>query len=123
MAMSVPPGTLTDAWRHDVLDFYGARLGWTEIEALRLPDRMTLAVGSATYINIRERDDAMTTFGYEHLGIVVRSADDAEALYDELTAESRDVNLEALTRGDDGYRTFRFRYRLPLAIEIQHFPQ
>lgn len=122
IAMSVEPGALTDAYRSDVLDFYGAYFGWQEMEALRLPDRLTLAVGAHCYINIRERSDVMTTFGYEHFGLLVESAAAAEQAWAQLEADPRDVNLEPLTSGADGYRSFRFRYALPLAVEVQHFP-
>jgi hypothetical protein len=39
VALSVPAGTLTDDYRARLLDFYGRRLGWREMEALRRPDR------------------------------------------------------------------------------------
>jgi hypothetical protein len=120
LAMSVPAGTLTDAFRAEVLDFY-ACLGWQEIEVLRLPDRMTLSVGSGTYVNIRERPDVMVTHGYEHFGIVVGSTEQAEALWTQLNADPRDVNLEPMARDENGYRSFRFRYLLPMAVEVQYF--
>src|SRR3954454_1836383 len=60
VAMSVPPGTLTDAYRKEVLDFYGELFDWREMEELRLPDRLTLAVGSHFYVNLRERPNAAT---------------------------------------------------------------
>lgn len=121
LAMSVPPGTLTEEWRADVRDFYGEVLSWQEIEMLRLPDRMTFAVGSHTYVNIRERATPMECFGYEHFGIVVASPDDAEALWNRLASEDRDVHLAPLQRGDDGHRSFRFHYALPFAVEVQYF--
>ena len=37
VAMSVPEGTLTDAYRERLLEFYGRILGWREMEALRRP--------------------------------------------------------------------------------------
>jgi hypothetical protein len=123
LAMSVPRGTLSDEWRAEILDFYGPLLGWTELEALRQEDRMTLAVGHHTYVNIRERDDVMTCHGYEHFGIVMQTVDDADACWQSLSNESRDVNLSECTRGDDGYRVFRFRYLLPMAVEVQYFPR
>src|SRR4051812_1797441 len=46
VAMSVPPGTLTDEWRAQVLDFYGEVFGWKEMDEFRLPDRLTISVGS-----------------------------------------------------------------------------
>jgi hypothetical protein len=64
----------------------------------------------------------MACFGYEHFGIVVASTEEAERMWDLLDRDARDVNLEPLGKGDDGYRSFRFRYLLPLAVEVQFFP-
>jgi hypothetical protein len=122
LAMSVPPGTLTDEYRNDVLEFYSRFLGWSEIESLRLDDRLTLSVGADCYINIRERPEAMVCHGYEHFGLLVDSPESAQRIWDQLDEDGREVHLEPLTRGDDGYRSFRFRYVLPFAVEVQFFP-
>ena len=58
VAMSVPEGTLTDAYRTGLLAFYGRILDWTEMESLRRPDRITVSVGSSSYIDVRERPTA-----------------------------------------------------------------
>ena len=34
VAMSVASGTLTDEWRAELLEFYGALFGWREIESI-----------------------------------------------------------------------------------------
>ena len=120
--MSVAEGTLTPEFRDAVVEFYGGLFGWRDVEVLRLPDRMTLAVGGGTYVNIRERPTAMTTSGYEHLGLLLESAEAVDDAWARLAAGDADVHLEELQRGDDGYRSFRFRHLLPLAIEVQHFP-
>ena len=122
IAVSVRAGTLTDDFRAELLGFYGQHCGWTEMESLRLPDRLTLSVGAGNYVNVRERDDVMVTHGYEHFGLLVTSSEAAERLWAALDEENRDVNLEPLKTGDDGYRSFRFRYLLPLAVEVQFFP-
>ncbi|MGZ4690350.1 MAG: VOC family protein [Acidimicrobiia bacterium] len=122
IAMSVAEGTLTDEYRAKLLDFYGSYFGWQEIESLRLPDRMTMAVGGHNYVNIRERPESMVTLGYEHFGLLVKSPEDADRLFAELSDDDRDVNLESLSTGDDGYRSFRFRYLMPLAVEVQYLP-
>jgi hypothetical protein len=122
VAMSVPAGTLTDDYRHELLAFYGNLLGWREIESLRLPDRLTISVGHHTYLNLRERPEVMTCTGYEHFGIVVNSADEADRLWRALNADPRELHLEALETTDNGFRSFRFRYLLPLTVEVQHFP-
>ena len=121
VAMSVPAGTLTDDYRTELLEFYGNLLGWREIESLRLPDRLTISIGPSSYLNVRERADAMVCFGYEHFGVVVESRDEAERLWNVLDGDPRDVNLEPLSRGTGGLTTFRFRYPLPLAVEVQAF--
>jgi len=122
IAMSVPPGTLSDEYRDELLRFYGSLVGWREIEALRLPDRLTLSVGGHTYVNVRERDDVMHTTGYEHFGIVVESSDAADRLWRQLDQDPHDLGLTPLGASENGYRSFRFRYLLPLAVEIQYLP-
>ena len=122
VAMSVPTGTLTDDFRRELLEFYGDLLGWREIDSLRLDDRMTVSVGRHFYVNIRERPSSMVCSGYEHFGIVVGSTEEAERIWSQLEHHDRDVPLESLQRGDNGYRVFRFRYLLPLAVEIQYAP-
>jgi hypothetical protein len=122
IAVSVAEGTLTDDFRAELLEFYGAYFAWKEIEQLRLPDRLTMAVGGNCYVNVRERPAAMVCTGYEHFGLLVESPEAADDLWARLDAETRDVHLEKLSSGDDGYRSFRFRHLLPLAVEVQHFP-
>ena len=123
VAMSVPEGTLTDAFRAELLDFYGRILGWTEIEALRLPDRLTLDVGFPfSYVNVRERADVMVCHGYEHVGVMVDSAQDFRRIGDELAAEAADVELAPFPDRADGGGSVRFRHLLPMAIEVQFFP-
>lgn len=122
VAMSFPQGTLSDDFRTEVRRFYGDLLGWEEIDRLELPDRMTMAAGGSTYVNLRERADAMVCHGYEHLGVTVRSAVEADALYERLDTDSRQLELGEMNRGDDGFRSFRFRYLFPMAVEVQYFP-
>ena len=122
VAMSVAQGTLTPRFRAEVVEFYGRYFGWTEIESLRLPDRMTLAVGGRDYVNIRERPDPMACSGYEHIGVLLATPESVEDTWSELARAGEDVHLEELKRGDDTYRSFRFRYLLPLTVEVQHLP-
>jgi len=121
VAMSVPAGTLTDDFRARLLDFYGRRLGWREMEALRRPDRLTVAVGTASYINIREQPESMVSHGYEHFGVLVGSAEDLQQLWDDLANEEEDVELEPLAPNESGEGSFRFRFLLPMAVEAQFY--
>jgi hypothetical protein len=119
--MSVPAGTLTDDYRTRLLEFYGRMLGWTEIKSLRLPDRLTLAIGRNSYVNLRERTDSMVTHGYDHFGVLLPSASEMRELWERLAAEPEDVHLEPFTPNDEGEGSFRFRYLLPLAVEPQFY--
>ena len=121
VAMSVPVGTLTDGYRVRLLEFYGRLLGWSEIEFLRRPDRLTISVGHSSYINLRERPDSMVSHGYDHFGVLVGSAVELRELWAQLAAEDEDVHLEDLETGAQGEGSFRFRYLLPMAVEAQFY--
>ena len=121
VAMSVPAGTLTDDFRTRLLEFYGRRLGWREMEALRRPDRLTVAVGTASYINIREQPESMVSHGYEHFGVLLGSAEDLQQLWDDLANGQEDVELEPLSPSESGEGSFRFRFLLPMAVEAQFY--
>lgn len=123
VAMSVASGTLTDEWRADLLEFYGALFGWREIESLRVPDRLTILVGQRTYVNIRERAEPMICSGYEHFGVVVSSGDEVEEIWNRLDASPLDLELEPLNIENGGFRSLRFRFMLPLAVEVQFLPE
>jgi hypothetical protein len=123
VAMSVPEGTLTNDYRARLLEFYGRMLGWREMEFLRLPDRLTVAVGPSSYINIREQSDSMVSHGYEHFGILVRSPEEFRQLWADLANEQVEVQLEPLSTNDDGEGSFRFRYLLPMAVEVQYYAE
>jgi hypothetical protein len=122
VAMSVPEGTLTDDYRARLLEFYGRMLGWREMESLRLPDRLTVAVGPSSYINIREQSNSMVSHGYEHFGVLLRSAEEFRQLWTDL-ANEQGVQLEPFSPNDDGEGSFRFRYLLPMAVEAQYYAQ
>jgi hypothetical protein len=119
VAMSVPEGTLTDRYRSDLLDFYGPKLGWREIVPFRRADRLTIAVGGSTYINVRERPNSMVTHGYEHIGVLVDSAETLARLWSELADAHIDIHLEPFTPNARGEGSFRFHHLLPMAVEVQ----
>jgi len=121
--MSVASGTLTDEWRAELLEFYGSLFGWREIESLRLPDRLTILVGQRTYVNIRERTEPMICSGYEHFGVVVASGAEVDDIWSRLDASPLDLELEPLNIDDGGFRSLRFRFMLPLAVEVQFLPE
>jgi hypothetical protein len=123
VAMSVPEGTLTEPFREAVLAFYGDHFGWQELESLRRPDRMTIAIGRGDYVNVREMPRAVEYSGYEHFGLRLPSPDAVEDAWAAIAEDGRAVELEPIQRGPDGYRQFRVRYLLPMTVEVQHLPE
>ena len=119
VAMSVPVGGLSSDRRAAITDFYERHLGWREMKAQALPDRLTMFIGRESYLNIRERAEPMVCSGYEHFGVLVSSRRRVEDLWGALSAEQ--IALEPVDVQANGSCLFRFRHLLPLAIEVQYF--
>lgn len=119
--MSVPRGTLTPEFRAELLAFYAELFGWRELKSLSNSERLTIAIGPAAYINVRERGAAMATSGaYEHFGVLVTSAEEVTAL----RAKAKRLGAAAgpVEEPVDGHPTFRLEHLLPMAIEVQFIP-
>ena len=120
VAMAVPRATLTPAFRAEVLGFYGDVFGWREMSGLSSPERLTIAIAPHAYLNVREIDGA-APLTYEHFGVLVDSEEAVETLWRDVRA--RGASAEAVERPVDGFPSFRFRHLLPMAIEVQFFPE
>lgn len=120
VAMSVPLGTLTNAFRTDLLTFYAALFGWQELNSLSTADRVTIAIGRGTYINIREHEKPMAPDAYEHFGVLVRSVEEVHHLHVE--AANLGATVDAIQEPVEGQPMFRFQHLLPMAIEVQFIP-
>jgi hypothetical protein len=114
VAMSVPTGTLTDAYCDAVLAFYGDVFGWREMKKFRNHDRLTIAVSAHAYVNLRERDD-FATIAYEHFGVLVESVESLASLREDVA--HRGVEIEDSPESN----LFRFKHLLPMAIEVHYF--
>ena len=64
----------------------------------------------------------MSSDGYEHFGLLLRSPDDVDEVWATLSRECPEVHLEPLDRRDNGYRGFRLRHLLPFTVEVQFIP-
>jgi hypothetical protein len=120
VAMSVAVGTLAPRFRADLLDFYSRLFGWRELGDLSTSDRLTIAVGGGAYINIREHERPMVPNAYEHFGVLVDSAEEVHHL--RAKVEALGATAGAVEEPVAGHPTFRFRHLLPMAIEVQFFP-
>jgi hypothetical protein len=120
VAMSVPVGTLTAAFRAELLGFYAEAFGWRELARLSTADRLTIAIGPGTYLNVREHETPMAAGAYEHFGVLVDSAEEVARLHEAVRHLGADP--EPIEEPVPGHPTFRFRHLLPMAIEVQFVP-
>jgi hypothetical protein len=121
--MSIPRGTLTSEFCEELLAFYSQHFGWTELESLRRPDRLTIAVGDGDYVNVREMDDCAAYTGYEHFGLRMPSSASVDEAWAALRDDRTCEELEPLEGTPGGYRHFRFRHLIPLTVEVQYLPE
>ena len=127
VAMSVDRSTLTETYIAD-LAFYGELFGWKIDDNLSIEnERLLISLpGHGQYINIRALDQPMATTSYEHLGIYVESPEIVREVFGKIEEhKSSDDRIELDERGvqvlyGGVLTTFRFKYLLPLSIEVQH---
>lgn len=127
VAMSIDRSMFTEAYVSD-LQFFNVLFGWQIDKNLSISnERILISLpGHGQYLNVRALDEPMVTTPYEHLGIYVESADEVRALFDKVQAHrQQDSRVEIDERGvqvlyGGVLTTFRFKYLLPLAIEVQH---
>jgi len=127
VAMSVHRSTFTEEYISD-LGFYCDLLGWKIDENLSIENERLLfsLPAHGQYLNVRALDKPMVASSYEHIGIYVASPEEVSSLYNSvLTHGKNDSRVELDERGvqtlyGGSVTQFRFKYLLPLAIEIQH---
>ena len=127
VAMSVARSTFTDDYISD-LEFYCELLGWRFDEKLSIKnERLLISLpGHGQYLNVRSMDQPMATSTYEHMGVYVATPEEVHSLHSKVRAHGeKDPRVKIDDRGvqilyGGVLTTFRFKYLLPLAIEIQH---
>jgi len=125
IAMTVSRESYTSEYLDELSRFYKATLGWRVDDNLSIPnERLFIAISKDQYLNVRAADEPMATSGYEHLGIYLDSSDDVHAMHAKVIEEARserNLEIDKLVQVlyDGILTTFRFRYLMPLAIEVQ----
>ena len=127
IAMTVSREQFNSTYLDELNRFYSATLGWQVNQALsRQNERLFISMPEqGQYLNVRASDKPMATSGYEHLGVYVDEALDVYRMHEKVCSERGDdfdIELDDKVRTAYGGQltTFRFRYLMPLAIEIQH---
>ena len=127
VAMTVPRALFTEAYLDRLRAFYGELLGWHELPALSIPgERLFIQLPrSDQYLNVRASDRPMGVSGYEHIGVLMDTQAEVRDLHAGIRARADaldDLECDPDVREAYGGNvlTFRFRYLMPLSIEVQY---
>jgi hypothetical protein len=126
VALTLPAAQLEGAPLDELLGFYADVFGWSEDRAFAIPGKRVLirAPSLAQYITLRAADAAMTTSGYEHLGVALESEPELVALHARAAAwqpRFAELTLSPIESAYGGrLRSFRLHFRLPLTLELQY---
>jgi hypothetical protein len=143
MGLSVPEGTLNDAWRSDIDAFYGGIFGWKTSWIRRgyqndaPPSGLHLRLDDwgDQYLVAVEAEEARQLTGMGHLGLLTESADEHTNIFEascrhrdaddrlRITGDTEATTLEGVIQDDWRrptriYRSFTVQYLLPIALEI-----
>ncbi len=125
MELTFARGTLDEATRSDIDAFYGDLLGWRcipyelfgQIGHLLIPDE-------GQFLLLMESDDPLSSPGLDHLGVLVDSRAEVDALHEACSAfaEKDDrlqiLDFEDLVNPRVTQRLFYVRYLLPIWFDV-----
>ena len=132
VAISMPRAALDDAGRADIIAFYGAVFGWTEMPDQDEPgDPLILATGAfGQFVYLLPSDEPMRTDPMDHFGVLVESLADLDGIFERATSYARrDERVRVIprhartTHGPTADYTLTSGYVgfvLPLMVEVQH---
>jgi hypothetical protein len=129
VALSVPPTSLDDAGRADIIGFYSHVFGWQEMPTMTRPGEQLVlqAYSYDQFVFIIGRDEPMRGADRDHFGMAVDSIDELEGFLTrarEVAASDDRVEIEGPETDDFGFlklHSFYVRFLLPMMLEVQHW--
>ncbi len=126
MELTFPRGTLTDAFRAEVADFYGGVFGW-EARSVRVvgQDCLYLDVDEGQFLLFAEADDPIRSPSYDHLGLCMDSRAEVDATLAEIERRARHDDRIRLKRYEDlvmdhvTVHAFYVKHLLPIYFDVQ----
>ena len=126
MELSFPAGTLTPEFRLEVDAFYCDVLGWDSLDTEVVGQSCHhLRPDDGQFILLAEGNDAMSSPGYDHLGLLLDTRDEVDSLLRQCREfEATDERLrikeyEDLVGPTLTVHAFYVRYLLPIWFDIQ----
>lgn len=127
VALSVPPDTLDEAGRREIVEFYGDVFGWEELPTLT-EDRQQLVLQAYRYdqfVFLVGDDEPMRSPRKDHFGMAVYSMEHLDELHERCRAwAERDDRVDFIEKHVDDHGvlkiwSFYVRHLLPMMIEVQ----
>ena len=126
MELTFARGSLDARLREDIRSFYERELGWTTLD-IPLLGQNTLYLGpdDGQFILLAESDKPISSPGYDHLGLLVETRDEVDALlvqckkFREQDERMKIKEYDDLKQGPVTVRAFYVKYLLPIYFDIQ----
>jgi hypothetical protein len=129
VAVSVPPGTLDEKGRREIVDFYSEVFDWQELDVMTV-DRKRLVLGAyllEQFVFIHADDDPMQAPKMDHFGMGVATEEELDTyLARAKEYQRRDPRVRIIDKHTDDFTrlslvSFYVGYLLPLMVEVQYF--
>jgi hypothetical protein len=126
MELTFPRGTLTEAFRAEVADFYGGVFGW-DARSVQVvgQDCLYLHVDEGQFLLCAEADDPIRSPSYDHLGLLMDTRAEVDGALAEIERRGRDDDRVRLKRYEDlvmdhvTVHAFYVKHLLPIYFDVQ----
>ncbi len=126
MELTLARGSLDAKLREDIRSFYGRELGWTTLDIPLLgQNTLYLIPDEGQFILLAEIDKPMSSPGYDHLGLLVETREEVDALLEQcekFRAQDERMKIKKyddLKQGPVTVHAFYVKYLLPIYFDIQ----
>jgi hypothetical protein len=126
MELSFPSGTLTPEFRSEVDGFYCGVLGWDSLDTDALGQSChLLRPDDGQFILLAEGKDPISSPGYDHLGLLMDSRDEVDALLGRARSFQAEDSRLHIKEYDDlvgptlTVHAFYVKYLLPIWFDVQ----
>lgn len=128
MELTYPEGSLTDALKKEIGDFYGELFGWTSMEVDVVGQKALLLMLDdevSQFILLAESPHPIQSPGYDHLGLLLDTREEVDALLAKCRAhQAGDGRIEIkeyqdLKQPGVTVHAFYVRHLLPIWFDVQ----
>ena len=128
MELTVAPGALDETLRADITRFYGEVFGWTATSVRIVgQDALLLMLDpeASQFILVAESPNPMQSPGYDHLGLLLETRPEVDALlarcrqWQETDPRLRLKEYDDLVQGPVTVHAFYVKHLLPIWFDVQ----